>query len=164
MISPHHWIRVLLHFRIHVVLVHTAKSRFNTLEEKRKMRNARKKRKRHRYHSTMSTTTKSAPPTEAHTVLQSELEKERKRAEIAESKIGVYKSMSRSYWERWRWKLQKRKEAVLECKKLQCYGHSSIDTIIQGLETAAHHVLFAILLYVYCGIALNTSALRPVGK
>ena len=39
-----------------------------------------------------------------------------------------------------------------------------LSTIIQGLETAAHHVLFAILLYVYCGIALNTSALRPVGK
>ena len=36
----------------------------------------------------------------------------------------------------------------------------AIDTITQGLEMEAHHVLFAILLYVYCGIALNTSALR----
>lgn len=100
------------------------------------MRNARKKRKRRRH------ITKSAPPTDEYkekaTILQSELEKERKRIEIAESKVGVYKSMSRSYWERWRWELQKRKEAVMECKKLQCYGRSSQYST--GTSTYIHQI------------------------
>ncbi len=46
--------------------------------------------------------------------LRSDLEYERREHYKSECKVKVYKSMSRTYWERWRWELQKRKEAMKE--------------------------------------------------
>ncbi len=44
--------------------------------------------------------------------LAADLELERKARIQAEQKVTLYKNMSRSYWERWNWELQKRKEEV----------------------------------------------------
>lgn len=74
----------------------TLYSRPNTLEEKRKMRNNRKKRRRSRVKAL-----------ECHLQLEKTL-----RAE-SEKKVTLYKNMSRSYWERWRWELQQRKECIM---------------------------------------------------
>lgn len=79
-------------------------SRPNTTQEKRKMRNNRKKRKRGK----------------AIKDLRLELEAERKKNESCQNRIALYRGMSRSYWERWRWELEKRKEAVMQIKSMYC--------------------------------------------
>lgn len=42
-----------------------------------------------------------------------ECDKERYLRQQAQDKMQLYKNMSRSYWERWRWEVQKRKEERL---------------------------------------------------
>lgn len=77
----------------------------NTVTEKRKMRNTRKKRMRH----------KRAELRQAETDrLRLDLDYERRERHRNELRVRVYKNMSRTYWERWRWELQKRKEAMKE--------------------------------------------------
>ena len=66
--------------------------RQNTLEEKRRMRNARKKRKRARKQQVIE--------------LQAEVKKERKKYEDCSDKLITYRHMSRSFWERWQWELR----------------------------------------------------------
>ena len=61
------------------------------------MRNARKKRKR----SQLNKATE-------------EVQLEAKRRVDAERKVVLYKNISRSYWERWRWELQQRKDLMLQ--------------------------------------------------
>ena len=71
-------------------------SRENTKDEKKAMKKARKKRKRKRVKE-----------------LKREIESERKEREKAESLCTKYRCMSRTYWERWRWELQQRREAMV---------------------------------------------------
>lgn len=70
-------------------------SRPNTLDEKRRMRNDRKRRRRSR--------TK---------VLEAQLQHERALRSDSDKKVIFYRNMSRSYWERWQWELQRRKEIL----------------------------------------------------
>ncbi len=81
------------------------RSRTNTVRQKKRMRNARKKRMRQRRAELRQAETDR---------LRSDLEYERREHHKSECKVKVYKSMSRTYWERWRWELQKRKEAMKE--------------------------------------------------
>ena len=71
-------------------------SRENTKEERKAMKKARKKRKRKRVKE-----------------LKQEIESERKEKEKAESLCTKYRCMSRTYWERWRWELHQRREAMV---------------------------------------------------
>lgn len=89
------------------------KSRKNTREEIRKMRNKRKKKKRlgrsyrgSNKSATAKCTCDSVP------VLKEELKKQCKLGDEKTKEVCLYKNMARSYWERWQWELQKRKEAV----------------------------------------------------
>ena len=68
-------------------------SRPNTVDEKRKMRNNRKRRRRSRAK-----------------VLEAQLQHERALRSDADKKVTLYRNMSRLYWERWQWELQRRKE------------------------------------------------------
>lgn len=84
--------------------------RRNTLQEKRKMRNERKKRKRK---------------------LTAEVQFETKLRVDAERKVVLYKNMSRSYWERWRWELQQRKDLMLQERGAyhKLCGHKTSDKV-----------------------------------
>lgn len=78
------------------------------------MRNARKKRKRSHLN-----------------ILTAEVQLEAKLRVDAERKVVLYKNMSRSYWERWHWELQQRKDLMLQERgtyhKL-CGHKTSIDS------------------------------------
>ena len=90
-------------------------SRKNTIQEKRKMRHERKKRKRCK-----------AKLLEAHLDLERTLRSE------AEKKVALYKNMSRSYWERWRWELEQRKECMVREKSLlsrQCLRTTEVPKV-----------------------------------
>ena len=87
----------------------TAKSRYvkrsrrNTLIEKRMMRNVRRKRKRLQRRKSFDRKVLE---------LEKSYSQEQSLREQAEQKVLRYKNMSRCYWERWNWELQKRKEAA----------------------------------------------------
>lgn len=85
----------------------------NTIDEKRRMRNLRVKRKR-----------KLLKKKTAIKELKNELKKEQERKEESERKVKLLKCMSRTYWERWHWELEKRKEAVRENVWAQKRYHS----------------------------------------
>ena len=88
--------------------------RKNTLIEKRRMRNLRKKRKRKQRAAFRKEET--SKETE---ILKSELKVEQQKQAKSEHKIEVLKCMARTYWERWHWELEKRKEALRECRRSQ---------------------------------------------
>lgn len=78
-------------------------SRRNTVKEKCRMRNERRKRKRQR---------RRKKTEKKFETLQESIEQEKLMRLRAEKKVMIYRNMSRSYWERWNWELQKRKEAI----------------------------------------------------
>ena len=73
--------------------------RKNTVEEKRRMRNARKRRKRARKQQVKD--------------LHAEVDKANKKFKESSDKVTMYKQMSRSFWERWQWELNQRKQDVI---------------------------------------------------
>ena len=75
----------------------------NTLQEKRKMRAERKKRKRH-VKAAMRQESKLASK------LKTDLDNKQNQLEASQNKMQMYKNMARTYWERWRWECEKRKE------------------------------------------------------
>lgn len=102
------------------------RGRKNSLQEKRKMRAERKKRKRamnaRKRQIDLLNTHKTASK------LQSDIEIKDKLLEKSLNKMQMYKNMSRSYWERWRWELQKRKE-LLGIEHSECL-HGSKKTVL----------------------------------
>lgn len=86
-------------------------SRPNTIDEKRKMRRARRNRIRSR-----------SKILEAQVQLESTLRSE------AEKKLVLYKNMCRSYWERWHWELQQRKDSMLIERRT--HSGNSIDNLV----------------------------------
>ena len=83
------------------------RKRENTVAEKRRMRNQRKKRLKKR---------KRPVITAKH--LKRELAEAQRKVGRDELKLVRLTAMARSYWERWRWELQKRKEALLTSIRL----------------------------------------------
>ena len=75
---------------------YTKKSRENTKEEKRRMKAKRKKKLR------------KLKVLAAVEDVKKSLAVEIKLKENAQKEFAKYKSMSRTYWERWRWELEKR--------------------------------------------------------
>ena len=79
----------------------------NTIVEKRRMRNERKKRLKKR---------KRCAVTAKH--LKRQLEEMKHKADVDGKKLVRVTAMARSYWERWRWELQKRREALLDSTRM----------------------------------------------
>lgn len=88
----------------------------NTIEQKRKMRNLRKKRMRK--NGTRQQLKQKVSS------LKGELKAVKQNLKEGEHKITVLRSMSRTYWERWRWELEKRKEAILMKSRVSSRVHS----------------------------------------
>ena len=81
-----------------------SRPRKNTISEKRKMRNARKKRMKKKKISGR--------------IIKRELKEAQRNAKKHELSVKRLTAMARSYWERWRWELQKRKEALFTTTRL----------------------------------------------
>ena len=103
------------------VRVKSKRSRENTREEKRRMNASRKKKLRN---------FKKLAVAEVKKTLKTEV----KLKESAQKESAKYKSMSRTYWERWRWELEKRKEAMVQemQSRLLLKHHSSLRPSDQG--------------------------------
>lgn len=106
------------------------KKRRNTLQEKRKMRAERKKRKRH-MKAAMQQESKSASK------LKTDLDTKQNQLEASQNKMQMYKNMARTYWERWRWECEKRKELGKEsliplnvCCQYSSQGSSTTDKLM----------------------------------
>ena len=84
--------------------------RKNTIQEKRRMRAERKKRKRAINARKRRTDLQNALETVSK--LKVDIESKDKLMKKSLNRMQLYKNMSRSYWERWRWELQKRKELL----------------------------------------------------
>lgn len=85
--------------------------RKNTIIEKKRMRNLRIKRKRK---------LQAALKNKESETLKNELKLEHQKQIESEHKIRVLKCMARTYWERWHWELEKRKEELSEYRR----GHN----------------------------------------
>lgn len=86
----------------------------NTTEQKKRMRNERKKRKRkaHRCQAMAENTA----------ILKFDLHKEQEQCKRLKAEAGLYKNMARTYWDRWQWELQKRRECLYEQYRPQQKG------------------------------------------
>lgn len=88
-------------------------SRSNTVEEKRRMRNERKRRKRSRKK-----------------VLETQLALECTLRSEAEKKTILYRNMSKSFWDRWRWALEQRRECMKRERQLLCRQTESRKSVV----------------------------------
>ena len=79
----------------------------HSLEEKRSTRNARKKRKRLQRKSTMVN-------------LKQQLHQQREVLEGKENEVLKYKSMAKSFWDRWQWELLRRQEETKDSIEKSC--------------------------------------------
>ena len=93
--------------------IKSKRRRPNTTIEKRRMRNERKKRMRNRM---LRKSTKK---------LKRELKEAQSKADQHMKKIVKLSAMARSFWERWRWELQKRKEALLTSRRMRTRSKQS---------------------------------------
>ena len=87
------------------------RSRSNTVEEKRRLRKDRIKRKR-RYN-------RLAKFEDQVCRLQSELRAESSLKVKAELNVIAFKNRARTFWERWRWEVEKRREAIRDLQLTQ---------------------------------------------
>lgn len=78
----------------------------NSLQEKRRMRAERKKRKRRMKAITRQELKMAAK-------LKTDIDNKQSQLEASQNKMQMYKNMARTYWERWRWESQKRKESLV---------------------------------------------------
>ena len=101
----------------------TPQHRVNTIEEKRRMRNERKKRlRRQKLHA------KSIKS------LKCKLVAAQEKVQSSDTRITVLKRMTRTFWERWRWELEKRKEAMTMARLTARHFHLQRTTVIHLLE------------------------------
>ena len=89
----------------------------NTTEQKKRMRNERKKRKRK--------THRCQAMAESTAILKFDLHKEQEQCKRFKAEAGLYKNMARTYWDRWQWELQKRRECLLEQYRPQQKGNGA---------------------------------------
>ena len=112
-VSEHHSYDGKSSYKVH--------GRKNILQEKRRMRAKRKKRKRAINACQRHDNLQNALETVSK--LQSNIKNKDKLLEKSLNKMQMYKNMSRSYWERRRWELQKRKE-LLGIQHSECLHES----------------------------------------
>lgn len=107
------------------------RSRENTKEEKKRM-NARRKKKMRR----LKKWKKLAAAEDMRKTLASEI----KLKESALKESAKYKSMSRTYWERWRWELEKRKEAMVQEMKSRSLLKYRSSVLSSDQEIVVQHI------------------------
>ena len=95
------------------------KYRKNTIEEKRAMRTSR--RRRMRLKKNKDGLVKQVKQ------LKQQIETSKKETEKANSKIVTLKCMTRTFWERWRWEVEKRKEDLLMNSRVSSVHAGSKD-------------------------------------
>ena len=93
--------------------IKSKRRRPNTTIEKRRMRKESKKRMR------------NWMPRKSTEKLKRELKEAQSKADQHMKKILKLSAMARSFWERWRWELQKRKEALLTSRRMSMQLNSS---------------------------------------
>lgn len=138
------------------------RSRENTIDEKRRMRQNRKKRKRMR-----------SSQVSRINVLEKEVDQEQRLRKESEMKVVHYRGMARSYWERWRWELNQRKEAMLqeragrmstaEVPHLLEIDHTLLhDTTNDGSEIFVGQGSFGVVkMKIFRGIKVAVKELQP---
>ncbi len=96
----------------------------NTIEKKRKIRQARKYRLKSRW---------SKVAVRKCLALERELECQQALLSESERTVKLYKRISRSFWERWQWELQQRRQAMIRDKMaIRMRGaHSTSDVVAQ---------------------------------
>ena len=65
--------------------------------------------------------------------LKTDLDNKQNQLETSQNKMQMYKNMARTYWERWRWESQKRKELLVQpahCYHQQSLRSSTADVIL----------------------------------
>ena len=97
----------------------------NSIAEKRRMRADRKKRKRILRSQHRKQHVQLQAQLQRVIDLKSSLDKEVSLREKSQNRMQMYKNMARTYWERWRWESQKRKEAMIQNHLVQCSTSTS---------------------------------------
>lgn len=105
--------------------MHSAFPCRNSIAEKRRMRADRKKRKRILRSQHRKQRVQLQVQLQRVTDLKSSLDKEILLREKNQNRMQLYKNMARTYWERWRWEAQKRKEAMIQTHLTQCSTSTS---------------------------------------
>ena len=90
----------------------------NTLAEKKHMRNSRKRRMRKRKLKEIILASKREV-TQAASNLQHQMQTSNKEIEKINGQVVKLKCMTRTFWERWRWEVEKRKEEFLVNKRIR---------------------------------------------
>ena len=103
------------------------KGRENSAEEKRKMRNSRKKRLRQQ--SVLRRDSKIKIKR-----LKEEKDQALKKATDSERTVLTLKCMVRTFWERWRWEVEKRKEALFASTRIGSQMRPKNDSKIQEIQ------------------------------
>ena len=103
------------------------KGRENSAEEKKKMRNSRKRRLRQQ--SILRRDNKRKIKR-----LKAEKEQALKKATDSERNILTLKCMVRTFWERWRWEVEKRKEALFTSTRMGSQLRPKNDSKIQEIQ------------------------------
>ena len=143
-------------------------SRENTSEKKKRMRRNRKKRKCYKVSKTVIIETLEKEVTK-----QKEMREEEKRA-------FHYRSVARSYWERWNWELKQRKGAMLRERALstKCLGSVTVaatnlleidpallhDPVLNGTETEVYlgqGAFCVVQLKLFRGIKVAVKKMQP---
>jgi len=74
--------------------------------------------------------------------LAAEKLQEHQRGEKQKTSTPLYKSMARTYWDRWQWELQKRKEAMQELRtggqRRQPESHGSLLPVVHEIDPSSH--------------------------
>ena len=109
------------------VCIHQTRYRCNTVEEKQHMRNARKR---------QLCQAKTKPVIRK---IKTQLEVAHKKVEDCQTRISTLKCMTRTFWERWRWELEKRKEAMI------MNTHIGIHLQAHQKDTSIHEIDVAML-------------------
>ncbi len=135
-------------------------SRENTIEEKRKMRRqARKRRLKSRGSKVQSVKSLA---------LEKELESQSALRRESELKVNLYKRISRSFWERWQWELQQRRQSMIREKMAirmpvrGAHNASDVEAQFQVEDVFVGRGCFAVVkLQLFRGIEVAVKELLP---
>ena len=68
--------------------------------------------------------------------LKTDIDNKQSELKISQNKMQMYKNMARTYWERWRWESQKRKESLVPLSQHHQSSHRPSTTDIPQINPA----------------------------
>ena len=68
--------------------------------------------------------------------LKTDIDNKQSKLKISQNKMQMYKNMARTYWERWRWESQKRKESLVPLPQHHQSSHQPSTTDIPQINPA----------------------------